>query len=437
VTGAPFAGAATTPASTTPASTSATTADGVPAGGVSSGAAAGGSSPEQTATGPTLRSSTRAARGPLVVALALVVAGAVVGLLSLQPSGALDPDAYDPAGSRAVAELLRGGGVTVDRVGTVEQVQAGDDETSLTVLAVPQGLAAAELEQLGQLTGSLLVVAPSSDDLEALGLPAQVAGEVDVDVRLPGCDFGPAERAGDADIGGTTYAPTGTEAIGCYSSQGGAGLLVLPEQRAVLLGTGTPLTNDRLDERGNAALTLGMLGGADRVLWLMPDPGRAVPPGEQRPLTELMPDWLLLGLLQLGIAVVVLALWRARRLGRVVEEPLPVVVRAAEATEGRGRLYRAAHARGPAAEALRAGVRERAAHRLGQPASDRSGLVAGAAARTGQDPVAIDSLLYGAPPADDAGLVGLADALRALERELVPPPRGRPPHQPDRGADRS
>jgi hypothetical protein len=397
----------------------------------------GRSSLEQTATGPTLRSSARAARGPSLVALALVVAAAVVGLLSLQPTGALDPDAYDPAGSRAVAELLREGGVPVDRVGTVEQVEAADDEASLTVLAVPQGLAVAELERLGQLSGSLLVVAPSTDDLEALGLPAEAAGEVDVEARSPGCDFEPAVRAGDADVGGTTYLPTGTDAVGCYSEQGEASLLVLPEPRAVLLGSGTPLTNDRLDERGNAALMLGVLGAAERVLWLMPDPGRAVPAGEQRPLTELMPAWLLLGLLQVAVAVVVLALWRARRLGRVVEEPLPVVVPASEATEGRGRLYQAAHARGPAAEALRAGVRERAAQRLGQPASDRAGLVAGATARTGRDPVEIDGLLYGAAPADDPGLVRLADALRALERELAPSPRERPPHQPDRGADRS
>jgi hypothetical protein len=198
-----------------------------------------------------------------------------------------------------------------------------------------------------------------------------VAGLVDVDARRPACDFPPAARAGSADVGGSTYDPEGTQAIGCYGVRGDASLLVLPEERAVVLGTGTPLTNDRLDDEGNAALVLGILGGAEQVLWLVPDPGREVPSGEQRPLSELMPSWLLVGLLQLAVAVVLLALWRARRLGRVVEEPLPVVVRAAEAVEGRGRLYRAAGARGPAAEALRSGVRERAAARLGLPPNDR------------------------------------------------------------------
>jgi hypothetical protein len=382
-----------------------------------------------TATGPTLRTGVRSARGPVLVVAALVLAGVVVALLSLRPSGSLDPDAYDPAGSRAVAELLRDGGVPVDRVGTAPQVLAADGDDVVTVLPAPQGLALAELEQLAELAGSLVVVAPVDDELEALDLPAAVAGEVEVDGRRPACDFPPAVRAGDADLGGTTYAPVEAEAIGCYGVSGDASLLVLPDARAVVLGTGTPLTNDRLDDRGNAALVLGLLGDAERVVWLVPDPGRAVPADEQRPLTSLFPGWLRFGLLQLGLAVVVLALWRARRLGRVVEEPLPVVVRAAEAVEGRGRLYRAAGARGPAAEALRAGVRERVGPATGLPSGNREALVAAAAARTGRDPAELDALLYGAPPADDAALVRLADALRALEGELTRP-------LPGRGADR-
>ena len=389
--------------------------------------------PPSTATGPTLRSGARTARGPVLVVLALVVASVVVGVLSLRPTGELDPDAYDPAGSRAVAELLRAGGVPVDKVGTVAQVLAGDGPGTLVVLPAPQALAQVELEQLGGVEGYLLVVEPDDASLEALDLPVEVAGLVDVDARRPACDFPPAARAGSADVGGSTYDPEGTQAIGCYGVRGDASLLVLPEERAVVLGTGTPLTNDRLDDEGNAALVLGILGAAEQVLWLVPDPGREVPSGEQRPLSELMPSWLLVGLLQLAVAVVLLALWRARRLGRVIEEPLPVVVRAAEAVEGRGRLYRAAGARGPAAEALRSGVRERAAARLGLPPNDRLALVGGAASRAGRDPAEVDGLLYGAPPSDDAALVRLADALRTLERELTRPPQDPPP---GRGADR-
>ena len=186
----------------------------------------------------------------------------------------------------------------------------------------------------------------------------------------------------------------------------------------MLLGDGTPLTNDRLDERGNAALALGLLGERPGgVLWLVPRPGRPVQ--DETSLTDLLPDGLLLGAVQLLVALAVLALWRARRLGRVVTEPLPVVVRAAEAVEGRSRLYRAAGARGPAAEALRAATAERLARRLGAPAGvDPAGLVALVVDRTGDDPAVVQALLYGGAPADDAALVRLADDLHALETAL-------------------
>jgi len=388
-----------------------------------------------TATGPTLRSSVRRGRGPVLVAVAVALAGAVVGLLSLVPTGGyLDPDGYDPSGSRAVVELLRDGGVEVERVELVDEALTADAPGTTLVVPRPEALTVAELEQLAGRQGRLVVVSPSDVDLEALDLPAEVDGTAPVDPRDTGCVFEPAQRAGPVELGGTLYRSAAEGAVGCYPHRGRASLLVLPEQRVVVLGAGRLLTNDRLDDEGNAALALGLLGSGDRVAWLVPDPTREIPPGERRPLTSLLPESLVLGVVQLGVALVVLALWRARRLGRVVEEPLPVVVRAAEAVEGRGRLYRAAGARDTAAEALRAGVRARLSRRLGLPAGeDRAALVAGAAARTGRDPGPVDGLLYGAPPADDAGLVRLADALRALERAVtdpaVSPPRQTPPTQ--------
>jgi len=381
-----------------------------------------------TATGPTLRSEYRRYRGPVLVVAALVLVSAVVGLLSLAgPSGYLDPDAYDPRGSRAVAELLRDQGVEVERVTTVEQALARDDEGAVLVVPRPEALAPAELAQLAGRRGALVAVAPDDAALEALGVPAETDGDALVERRRPACDFAPAQRAGDVDLGGVLYAPTEAGASGCYAVRRTASLLVLPEPRAVLLGSGDLLTNDRLDARGNAALALGVLGAGERVVWLVPDPAREVPAGAQRPLSELVPDALRLSVVQVALAVVVLALWRARRLGRVVEEPLPVVVRAAEAVEGRGRLYAAAGARDTAAEALRAAVRDRLLHRLGLPlAAGREALVSGAAARAGRDPAGVDALLYGAAPGDDAALVRLSDALTALERDVLSTGPSRP-----------
>jgi hypothetical protein len=104
----------------------------------------------------------------------------------------------------------------------------------------------------------------------------------------------------------------------------------------------------------------------------------------------------------------------------VVAEPLPVVVRAAEAVEGRSRLYRAARARGTAADALRAGTRDRVVRRLGLSVdTGRAGVVDAVSWRTGRDPAEVDALLYGAAPGEDAALVRLADDLSALEHTLT------------------
>jgi hypothetical protein len=126
------------------------------------------------------------------------------------------------------------------------------------------------------------------------------------------------------------------------------------------------------------------------------------------------------GVDELLVALVLLALWRARRLGRVVPEPLPVIVRAAEAIEGRGRMYRAARARDTAAAELRGGARRRLGPRVGagrNPTPDA--LVAGVAGHTGRSADEVSALLYGPEPADDTALVRLADDLDALTKEVT------------------
>jgi len=122
---------------------------------------------------------------------------------------------------------------------------------------------------------------------------------------------------------------------------------------------------------------------------------------------------------------------RGRRLGPPVVEPLPVVVRAAEAVEGRSRLYRRAQARDRAAEALRSGALARLVPRLGidrargaEPPPEA--IVAAVASRSGRPEAAVHAVLFGPPPSDDAGLVALADSLDSIVRDTLDP---EVPHQ--------
>lgn len=376
-----------------------------------------------TATGPTVRTATRSARGPVLVLLGLLLVGGVTGILGTTGDGGrLDPDSYTPGGSRALAELLRDRDVPVDRVDTVSAVLEASRPDTTVVVPTPDALADSELAQLAGLASSLVLVGADQRALGLLRLDVQAGAPVEVEQRQPACGLPAAELAAEVDLGGVTYETALSPAAGCYAAAGKATLLVLPAEGVTLLGDGALLTNDELDARGNAALALGLLGETNRVVWLVPRPGRPVE-GEQPPLSSLVADEITTGAVWLLVVVGVLALWRARRLGRVVEEPLPVVVRAAEAVEGRSRLYRAAGARGEAAEELRTATRERVARRVGLPASAARGEVVEVVAdRSGADPAAVDVLLYGDPPADDAALVRLADDLRSLESALTPAP---------------
>jgi hypothetical protein len=96
-----------------------------------------------------------------------------------------------------------------------------------------------------------------------------------------------------------------------------------------------------------------------------------------------------------------------------------VVVRAAETTEGRARLYRRSGATEHAGETLRDASRARLRAALGLPVDAGPDAVAGTAAtRVGRNIAEVGGLLYGPPPADDAALVWLADALDELELQV-------------------
>jgi hypothetical protein len=177
------------------------------------------------------------------------------------------------------------------------------------------------------------------------------------------------------------------------------------------------LTNARLGDEGDAALALGLLSSRPQLVWLLPRPPTQSPADSRhKGLLSLLPARLLWALLQVVVVVVLVGLWRGRRIGPVVAEPLPVIVPAAETVRGRARLLRAARARGAAAHELRTATIRRLGEVLGlgpQPAP--AAVVAATATRSGRAGTEVEALLYGAEPRDDASLVTLAAALDNVE----------------------
>lgn len=365
----------------------------------------------------------RTARAPLAVAVLVVLGGITLAVAADRPvDGQLDPDAVTETGSRALARLLRGSGVEVATTTASADVAAAGPDTAVLV-SFPDRLSDEQLDAVRRSSADLVLVAPDEPRLGVLtpGVTVAEAGLPAGD-REPGCDLAAARAAGVVELGGLAY--RSALDIGCYHAGSAAGLVRVADggRTVTVLGSADPLTNKRLANQGNAALAMRLLGEKPRLLWYLPVPEAAA---TRRPLAELVPEGWRWAPVQLAVAVVVAALWRARRLGALVTEPLPVVVRATETTEGRARLYRRARARGHAAEALRAAARTRLAACVGfgraaadGPASIETALIEAVTARTGRAAAEVRVLLYGPAPRDDQAMVELANRLDDCERKV-------------------
>ncbi|MEU8438728.1 DUF4350 domain-containing protein [Streptomyces sp. NPDC029216] len=377
----------------------------------------------------------RRARG-LLLALGVLLAAAVAlaGLQTGDHHGRLDPRSADRDGSRALAQLLKERGVRTRVVTNADEAAAAAGPRTTLLVADPDLLGAPQRRAIRSAIdlsgGRTVLVAPGSTGLAELAPAARTKGFAHQRDLDPGCPLPTATTAGRAGTGdGFRYTTDLPGAAGCYPSDGHPTVLVLPSTTkggdTVLLGSERILLNRRLTEEGNASLALQLLGSRPELVWYLPTLADmpADGPAEDKTLLDLVPSGWYWALLQLFAAAALAALWRARRLGPLVTENLPVAIRASETTEGRARLYRKASARDRAATVLRAAARERLAALVGVPPSqahDPAALTAAVSARLPEPDAGRDvtTLLFGPTPADDAALVALADHLDALEREV-------------------
>ncbi|HEU5156247.1 MAG TPA: DUF4350 domain-containing protein [Streptosporangiaceae bacterium] len=368
-------------------------------------------------------------RGVLAAVLAVILVALVLAALRPreQPQD-LDPQSPTSGGTRALVQILGRGGTPVSAERSVTGAAAlmrGQPDAVLVVVR-SERLTAVDLGILRALPGDLLLIEPTRSALRELAPGVRQAAPAGAEAVEPGCALGAATLAGDADFDiGTTYEAPGASAA-CYRVDGRplvVRLSVTGPRTVTVVGSRFPFTNEGLADRGNAALAMNLVGERSAAVWLMP-PLRGPGGTPDKSFYDLVPLGVKLAVLQLCLAVLLTALWRARRLGPIVAEPLPVVVRSAEAVEGRARLYRSRRARDRAAEALRAGSRERLVRLLGMPSSAAQDMsvaaqvTAAVAERTGQPRATIGAALYGPAPVDDAELVGLADYLDDLEGQV-------------------
>ncbi len=356
------------------------------------------------------------------VALTLLVLAVIAGvgayLTAPRPGATMDPASTGPDGAHALVTLLRDGDVEVVVAGSIADVEKAARPDTLVLVAQSQFLTDALLERLAKVPGDLLLVEPTARTREALLPGVRKAAAKGFD-QSPDCTLREAVRAGAVRFGPSdSYrAADGRAMARCYD---GVLIRYRDDGRTVtVVGSTGFMTNGSLLQAGNAALAMNLAGDRPRLVWYAPHRIEGEN-SSSASLFDMIPDNVTWVVWQLWLVVLLVALWKGRRPGPLVAEELPVVVRASETVEGRGRLYRSRRARDRAAAALRAAAEQRLAPRLGLGAgAPPPAMVAAVARRSGADPGFVHHLLYGPPPATDNDLLQLARALDDIERQVT------------------
>lgn len=402
--------------------------------------------------------------GPVALgAVALGVAAAVVLLLAVtsgDPGARLDPSSRGEQGSAALAGALSRHRIAVVRVeGTAALAATAVDEHTTILVAAPllSGPEVTVLDDAAARAGRLVLVAPSPGLLDELDLPVRRLGGPVAQRLRAACDGVPGIAPTDrlAPRAFVYAAEAGTPATACYPppapSDGGrdaappaagrsqGAYLDLPANGdrpdVTILGSADALTNVGVTSLEQAGFATAALTRSPRLVWYLTPAlagqAEAVPPGStsrdgagggsgggaESPVpTAFGPSVVLL-----LIAGATLTLWRGRRLGRLVVEPLPVVIHALETTRARAGLYaRSGDAAGALALLTEAALTDlRRCLRL-PPDADVGDVARTLAPRVGQDPASLAALLSrtSIAPAD---LPAHAAALRRLRRKARQP----------------
>lgn len=367
---------------------------------------------------PTTGQLLRRSRFWIVIAVVVVVIAVGSAVLNAVPGvgKTFDPANPAPEGARALRSVLEQQGVGVTVASTT--ADAADAGGTLFVDDTDATISRASWRRLIAGRRRVVVVAPDRTALDALLPEVSQGGEPDGKTAAAGCDLALAKRAGSMSLTDVALTLRSTADTVCFRTAAGAGQLVRGTGNGVqvtLLADRTAFTNEHIASAGNAAVALNVLGAADTLVWFQQSPLDPAAAGTKT-LQDLTPPWVTPLAVLLLLAGLATTLWKGRRLGPIVVEALPVVVRSRETVEGRARLYDRGRARLRAADALRMGAVGRMAPLLGLPRSASVDEVVDAAARvTNGHRDRVTAVLLTEDPATDRDLVRISDDLARLE----------------------
>ncbi|MCW1249427.1 DUF4350 domain-containing protein [Acaricomes phytoseiuli] len=383
-----------------------------------------------------------------IIVVFFVLSGLTLILTATSMGASRTPLAADnpaPEGGMALAEILGRQGVTVTSADTLDSALAAQDRASdagdtasVMVYDQRQALDQDKIAQLrasgmpiiwvspGPLTLSALNSSavssnPPGDGIQSAGV-SQSTGKPASTTLSADCSLPEAQAAQSINTGESQLY---TGATTCFrsaeSGRSDAGILAqTADGQLTVLGSAALFSNDQLARSGNAALALRLLGKDQQLIWYLP--GINDLPEAQRPqqLADFLPGWVTPVSLWLAGVALLAMLWRGRRDGPLVEEPLPVVVKASETALGRARLYQDARAASSAAANLRAATLQRLARRLrlGRGSTREDVLIAAQKKQSELSEAEFRGLLLEETP-DDRHLAAWAKRLQRAEDEVI------------------
>jgi hypothetical protein len=190
------------------------------------------------------------------------------------------------------------------------------------------------------------------------------------------------------------------------------------EGAIVTIGGADVFTNELLDAADNSVLAVRLLLPSEGAAIAVLDPN---PPGSgTTTLGDLIADRVFQAILQVGVAFLVYALWRSRRVGRPVTEPQPVAIAGSQFVRAVGGLQQRSRSTDRAATTLRLETRRLLSERFGVPLTmDTASLAELTTARTGLDRNKVAAALSDAPILDEASLVTLGQQLDTIRQEVL------------------
>lgn len=331
-----------------------------------------------------------------------------------QPGSARNPT---PSGFMAVAQILGRQGVTIEQVTRLDGLKALASEDTTIFVPDASVVTADELSEIRQLPGDVVIAGNPYLNLAPLTSSVSMSPSGSATPVTSECTDPDAEAAAriSAPTGGITVEDP--DVTGCFPMGETFGYATWTDGSRTfrLVADSAVFTNRALANDGNAALALRALGHHPTVLWYLPreyGTGLESHAGFFHTVPPLAGP---LVFVAAGIAALA-AVTYGRRMGPVVQETLPVIVKPGEAVYGRGRLYHRAGATGHAAQGMRAGTARRLARRLGLSRSAQAHeLVRQVSAASGWPDTRVREVLYGPPPTSSAELVELATTLKNLE----------------------